>query len=96
VIVSALLLRKMIGAGTPRALRDLVERVFFLLFWLISVTRAISVPLPSFRGSHLPRMSNRGRCGHRKTRLLGNCRFRHGLLAQAGSENPLKTTSVNH
>jgi 2-polyprenyl-3-methyl-5-hydroxy-6-metoxy-1,4-benzoquinol methylase len=51
VIVSTLLLRKMIGAGTPRALRDLVERVFFLLFWLISVTRAISVPLPSFRGS---------------------------------------------
>jgi DDE family transposase len=64
----ALLLRKMIGAGTPRALRDLVAGVFFLPFWLISVTRAISAPLPSFIGCHLPHMSNRGRCGHRKTR----------------------------
>ena len=32
----ALLLRKMIGAGTPRALRDLVPRLFFLLLRLIS------------------------------------------------------------
>ena len=40
----ALLLRKMIGAGTPRALQDNVARLFFILLRLFSTINAISVP----------------------------------------------------
>jgi transposase len=40
----ALLLRKMIGAGTPRALQNVVTRLFSFLFCLISTKNAILVP----------------------------------------------------
>ena len=43
----ALLLRKMIGAGTPRALWDLVARVFFLFLRLISPMNALNRPARS-------------------------------------------------
>ena len=40
----ALMLRKMIGAGTPPALQGLVARLFFLLLRLVSGSNAISAP----------------------------------------------------
>jgi transposase len=40
----ALLLRKMIGAGTPRALQDVVTIRFFYLMCLISTPKATAVP----------------------------------------------------
>jgi Transposase domain (DUF772) len=35
----ALLLRKMMGAGTPRALQDVAERLFFILLRVLSTIR---------------------------------------------------------
>jgi hypothetical protein len=62
----ALLLRKMIGAGTPRAFRDLVARLFFLVSRLISAINAISALRARYRlTSHAA--SHRGRWVHRKT-----------------------------
>jgi len=40
----ALLLRKIIGAGTPRALQDVVTILFFHLMCLISTPKATAVP----------------------------------------------------
>src|SRR5207245_8664409 len=40
----ALLLRKMMGAGTPRALQDAVAGLFLVLLRLISTARVGSVP----------------------------------------------------
>jgi transposase len=40
----ALLLRKIMGAGTPRALQDVAARLFFILLRLLSTTNAIYVP----------------------------------------------------
>ena len=57
----ALLLRKMMGAGTPRALQDAVAGLLFILWRLISTTQAISVPPCSFS-------AHRARCVRRKTR----------------------------
>ena len=64
----ALLLRKMIGAGTPRALQDLVAHLFFLLLRLISASSAISAPPRSLSAAISRHVSHRGRCVHRKTR----------------------------
>ena len=64
----ALLLREMIGAGTPRALQDLVSRLFFLLLRLISASNAVSAPPRSLSDAISRRVSRRRRCVHRKTR----------------------------
>jgi transposase len=40
----ALLLRKIMGAGTPRALQEVAARLFFILLRLLSTTNAIYVP----------------------------------------------------
>jgi len=61
----ALLLRKVIGAGTPRALQDLVARLFFVFFALLRLTSATKAGFAS--PCSLPvaisrRMSHRGRC----------------------------------
>jgi hypothetical protein len=64
----ALLLREMIGAGTPRALQDLVPRLFFLLLRLISASNAVSAPPRSLSDAISRRVSHRRRCVHRKTR----------------------------
>jgi transposase len=45
----ALLLRKMMGAGTPRALHDVVAHLFFVLLRLISAINAIPVTSRSCR-----------------------------------------------
>jgi hypothetical protein len=75
----ALLLRKMMGAGTPRALHDVVADLFFVLLRLISAINAIPVTLPSCRPAC--------RAGYRIAvdvfdgKLCArNRRFRHGLL----------------
>ncbi len=64
----ALLLRKMIGEGTPRALRDLVARLFFLLLRLISASNAISAP---------PRSSSADISRHVASRSMRSPRNRH-------------------
>jgi hypothetical protein len=76
----ALLLRKMMGAGTPRALHDVVANYLFAPLHLISAINAIPVT------SHSCRLACRaGYCiavdvfdGKLHAR---NRRFRHGLLA---------------
>jgi transposase len=72
----ALLLRKMMGAGTLRALQNVVARLFFILLRLLS---------PSTRSPCLRAHCRlAGRAGHRirwKTHAR-NRRFRHGLLGE--------------
>jgi len=64
----ALLLRKMIGAGTPRALQDVVARSFFNVLRLLSTINAISVPPRSLSACMSRRISHRGQCVRWKTR----------------------------
>lgn len=64
----ALLLRKMLGAGTPRALQDVVARLLFLLSRLISTTKAISVPPRSLLACMSRPIPHRGQCVRRRTR----------------------------
>ena len=64
----ALLLRKMIGAGTPRALQDVVARSFFIVLRLLSTINAISVPPRSLSACMSRRISHRGQCVRWKTR----------------------------
>ncbi len=64
----ALLLRKMMGAGTPRALHDVVAHLFFVLLRLISAINAIPVPSRSLSACMSRRIAHRGRCVRRKTR----------------------------
>ena len=64
----ALLLRKMIGAGTPRALQDLVGRLFLILLRLLSTINVISVPTRSLSAYMSHQIPHRGQCVRRKTR----------------------------
>ena len=64
----ALLLRKMIGAGTPRALQDLVGRLLLILLRLISTINVISVPPRSLSACMSRRIPHRGQFVRRKTR----------------------------
>jgi len=58
----ALLLRKVIGAGTPRALQDVVARLSFGLLQLFSATKAVCASQRSLSVAISGRMSHRGRC----------------------------------
>jgi transposase len=62
----ALLLRKLIGAGTPRALQDVVARLIFALLRLTSATKAISASPRSLSVAISRRMSHRGRCAQQE------------------------------
>jgi transposase len=64
----ALLLRKMMGAGTPRALQDVVACLFFILLRLLSTINAISVSPRSLSACRSRRTPHRGQCIRRKTR----------------------------
>jgi transposase len=63
----ALLLRKMMGAGTPRALHDVVADLFFVLLRLISAINAIPVTSRPLSACISRRIAHRGRCVRRKT-----------------------------
>jgi transposase len=63
----ALLLRKMMGAGTPRALHDMVARLLFILVRLLSTINPIPLPLCSLLACRSRRIPHRGRCVRRKT-----------------------------
>lgn len=63
----ALLLRKMMGAGTPRALHDVVAHLFFVLVPLISAINAIPVTSRLLSACMSRRIPHRGRCVRRKT-----------------------------
>jgi transposase len=56
----ALLLRKMIGAGTPRALQDVGARLLFIFWRLLSTINAISVPPRSLSACMSRRAPHRG------------------------------------
>jgi len=62
----ALLLRKMIGAGTPRALQDAVAGLFFVLLRLNSLTSADCGPTGLSLTAVPRRTRNLRRCLHRK------------------------------
>ena len=62
----ALLLRKMIGAGTPRALQDVVAGLLLVLLRLPSTTRIDSEPTRRFWTAISHRSRNFGRCVLRK------------------------------
>ena len=62
----ALLLRKMIGAGTPRALQDAVAGLFFVLLRLISLASADCGPTGLSLTAVPRRTRNLRRCLHRK------------------------------
>ena len=64
----ALLLRKMMGAGTPRALQDAGARLFFILLRLLSTINAISVPPRPLSACRSRRTPDRGQCVRRTTR----------------------------
>jgi len=64
----ALLLRKMMGAGTPRALQDVVARLFFILLRLLSTMNAISAPPRSLSRCRSRQTPHRGQWVRRKTR----------------------------
>src|SRR5713101_5518515 len=58
----ALLLRKMMGAGTPRALHDVVAHLFFVLLRLISAMNALNRPARPLPAVISRRMPHRHRC----------------------------------
>lgn len=59
----ALLLRKMMGAGTPRALHDVVAHLFFVLLCFISAINAIPVTASLIVGLHVaPDAASRSMC----------------------------------
>jgi hypothetical protein len=58
----ALLLRKMLGAGTPRALQDVVALLFFVFLRRMWVTNAVSELLRASSAVFSPRMPHRRRC----------------------------------
>jgi hypothetical protein len=62
----ALLFRKVIGAGTPRALQDLAARLFFALLRLTSATKAVSASPRSLSVAISRRMSHRGQCAQQE------------------------------
>jgi hypothetical protein len=57
----ALLLRKMIGAGTPRALHEVVTNLPFVLMRLISATHEMNRPADGRLGPIWPRTPHRNR-----------------------------------
>jgi len=63
----ALLLRKMMGAGTPRALHDIVAHLFFVLLRLISSNQRDPGTSRSLSVCMSRRIPHRGRCVRRKT-----------------------------
>jgi len=63
----ALLLRKMIGAGTPGALQDAVAGLLLVLLWLLSTTRIDSERTRRFWTAIPHRSRNFGPCFLRKT-----------------------------
>src|SRR5713226_6734499 len=65
----ALLLRKMMGAGTPRALHDVVAHLFFVLLRLISAINAIPVTSRSLSACMSLRIPHRGRCLRRNNSM---------------------------
>jgi hypothetical protein len=75
----ALLLRKMMGVGTPRALHDVVARLLFILVRLLSTINAIPVPPRSLLACRSLgyRIAVDVFDGKLEAR---NRRFRHGLL----------------
>jgi transposase len=74
----ALLIRKMIGAGTPRALWDLAAPVFSLLLRLISPMNALNRPGRSFLA--VAWNVNSPHCTQQHNALAEKHGFRHGLL----------------
>ena len=64
----ALLLRKMMGAGTPRALQDVAARLFFILLRPLSTMNAISAPPRSLSRCRSRQTPHRGQWVRRKTR----------------------------
>ena len=58
----ALLLRKMMGAGTPRALHDVVARLLFILVRLLSTVNTIPLPSRSLSACMSRPIPHRGRC----------------------------------
>jgi transposase len=62
----ALLLRKMMGAGTPRALQDAVAGLYFVLLRLISLAIADCRPTGLSLTAVPSRTRDLGRCPHRK------------------------------
>lgn len=82
----ALLLRKMMGAGTPRALQDLAAHLFFMLLRLLSAINAISVP-PRSLSACRSRRDTASRYVLDGKLDARNRRFRHGLLGVASQEN---------
>ena len=58
----ALLLRKMIGAGTPRAMQDAVAHLFLVLLRLISAMNALNRPARPLPAVISSRMPHRHRC----------------------------------
>jgi transposase len=65
----ALRLRKMMGAGTPRALHDVVAHLFFVLLRLISAIHAIPVTSRSLSACMSRRIPHRGRCLRRNNSM---------------------------
>jgi hypothetical protein len=76
----ALLLRKMMGAGTPRALHDVVARLLFILVRLLSTINAIPVPPRSLLACRSLGYRIAVDVFDRKLEAR-NRLFRHGLLA---------------
>ena len=58
----ALLLRKMIGAGTPRAMQDAVAHLLLVLLRLISAMNALNKPARPLPAVISRRMPHRHRC----------------------------------
>jgi Transposase DDE domain len=77
----ALLLRKMVGVGTPRAMQDAVAHLLLVLLQCISATDVVNKPARSLPAVISRRMPHRRRCAHRNPagKKVG---FRHGLLAR--------------
>ena len=65
----ALLLRKMMGAGTPRALHDVVAHLFFVLLRLNADINAIPVTSRSLSACMSRRIPHRGRCLRRNNSM---------------------------
>ena len=79
-----LLLRQMLGAGTPRALRDRLADLFLLFFWMMALAKAAAgAPAAVIRCCQDNGISASALCCSEGL-LLKNTRFRHGLLGWPG------------
>jgi transposase len=78
----ALLLRKMVGAGTPRALHDVGEHLFFVLLRLISAINAIPVTSSLVVSLHGARHTASRSMFSTENSMPEIADFRHGLLGK--------------